>query len=348
MGKSKAPSVDPNVGIAALRTAELGEDYLTWAKEQSKVSEAWALEDRERYKNTFEPLQDQFIEEAQNFDTPEARAAAAREAVSDVRQQTAMAQEASGRNLARMGVDPRSGRAADAGRQLTLQSGLSAAGAANTARRSVEAQGRQLRAAAVDLGSGMAVNPATSLGMSNNTTASGFSAAMNGNQSKGNMLLGQHQAQMQQWQANQNSSGSLFGALGNIAGMALFSSKELKENKRQVKRSLLKAVRKTPVEDWTYKKGVADEGSHTGPYAEDFQKNTGHGDGKSIPVVDMVGTMWGALQELDKNVTQLSRQISPKARDAAGTQAATRKPQRSRSISSEARGTDRPQMREVA
>lgn len=312
MGKgSKAPEPDANIGIAALRTAELGEEYLDWAKGQADIANTWAGEDRARHQEVFQPLQDQFIEEAQAFDTPEAQATAARAAVSDVQGQAAIAKDAAARDAARMGVDPRSGRAADTRTGLQLRTGLAAAGAANTARTNVQATGRQLRAAAVDLGSGGAVNPATSLGLAGNTMASGFSGAQSGNQQMGSLLQGQHNAQMDAWKANQNSSSQLWGGIGQAAGMLMFSSKKLKTDKKPIKEgSNLRQLRKMPVEDWKYKDGVADGGHHTGPYAEDFQKATGRGDGKTIPVVDAIGKTMGAVQELDRKVATLSRQLS--------------------------------------
>ena len=109
-GGGSAPAPDPRVGEAALRSAQLGEDYLAWMQEQSDITNGWALEDRERYQTVFEPLQDAFIEEAQNYDSPERRASEARRASADVSQQAAAADAARSRSMARMGVDPRSGQ----------------------------------------------------------------------------------------------------------------------------------------------------------------------------------------------------------------------------------------------
>lgn len=311
MGKKggSAPKPDKNIGIAALRSAELGEDYLEWMKGQSAISNGWADEDRARYIETFQPLQDQFIQEAQDFDTPEARAEAVRLATDDVKQQGAMAQSAQRRELSRMGVDPNSGRYASATTRAATATGLASAGAANTARRTIESTGRSLRAAAVDLGSGMAVNPATSLGMAGNSMSAGFSGAMQGQQQKGSMLTSMDNQRMEAWRADQQSSGQLWGGIGSIAGLALASSKEYKHDRKKVDRSLLKEIRKMPVEDWTYNEGIEDGKRHTGPIAEDFKKATGKGDGKSIPVLDIIGTSMGALQELDRKVEALSRKI---------------------------------------
>ncbi|MGL4859833.1 MAG: tail fiber domain-containing protein [Enterobacteriaceae bacterium] len=89
---------------------------------------------------------------------------------------------------------------------------------------------------------------------------------------------------------------------GGAALFAAFSSKKLKEDKKPVQGSALKAIRRLPVESWKYRDGIADGKRHIGPYAEDFQKVTGRGDGTTIPVVDAIGLTMKAIQELDKRV----------------------------------------------
>lgn len=301
-----APAPDARIGQAALKSAELGEDYLAWMKEQSEIANEWAAEDRDRYKSVYEPLQDQFIQEAQGYDTAERRSQKAREAVADVASQAALADDARQRELARLGVDPRSGRARASAKSADLQVGLAKAGASNTARRQVESEGRALRANAVNMGSGFAVNPATSLQIANNAGASGFQGAMRGHSQMGSLLNTQYQQQMQQWGANQSSINSMMSGVGSIAGMAVaMSSKEVKKDKAKA-RGVLDAVRKMPVEEWTYEDGVADGGRHIGPYAEDFKAATGKGDGKSIPLVDAIGVTMGAVQELADKVDQIA------------------------------------------
>ena len=82
------------------------------------------------------------------------------------------------------------------------------------------------------------------------------------------------------------------------------SAKRLKEYKRPT-RSLLAAVEMLPVERWKYKKGVADEGEHIGPYAEDFRELFGIGDGETINVIDALGVCLKAIQELSAKVNDL-------------------------------------------
>lgn len=353
-GGSSAPSPDPNIGKAAMKQAELGESWLNFAQEQFKVSnerqkeqdvlanqvtqqqldaskqaQQWATEDRDRYNNTFKPLEDQFIDKAQNWDSAERQQQLASEAKADVLNNASQQRQATERNMASMGVDPTSGRYAGVERAGENATALAAAGAENNARNTVRNQALSLQADAVNMGKGLAVNPASSLGLStsagsaamqttagNNAQAAGLSsimgqgyqAAMTGYGNQANTLNQQYQNQLNAWQANQQQSNSLWGGLGSLAGMGLmaFSSKEFKEDKRPATGSL-EAVRRMPVGEWKYKDGIADGGEHIGPYAEDFQAATGKGNGKMINLMDAVGVTMGAVQQLDKKVDALAK-----------------------------------------
>lgn len=353
-GGSSAPSPDPNIGKAAMKQAELGESWLNFAQEQFKVSnerqkeqdvlanqvtqqqldaskqaQQWATEDRDRYNNTFKPLEDQFIDKAQNWDSAERQQQQAAEAKADVLNNASQQRQATERNMASMGVDPTSGRYAGVERAGENATALAAAGAENNARNTVRNQALSLQADAVNMGKGLAVNPASSLGLStsagsaamqttagNNAQAAGLSsimgqgyqAAMTGYGNQANTLNQQYQNQLNAWQANQQQSNSLWGGLGSLAGMGLmaFSSKEFKEDKRPATGSL-EAVRRMPVGEWKYKDGIADGGEHIGPYAEDFQAATGKGNGKMINLMDAVGVTMGAVQQLDKKVDALAK-----------------------------------------
>lgn len=314
MGGGSAPAPDPNIGIAALRSAETGSAMLDWMKGQAEVTNEWAAEDRSRYKNTFVPLQDQFIAEAQGYDTPERRAAAVDAAQADVAIQGQLARDGQKRQAAAMGINPASGRSLNADAKAGVDLALAKAGAGNIARKQVEETGRGLRASAINLGQGLAVNPGQSMGLSNSAGGAGFGGAMQGFQQQGNLLNTQYQQQMQQWQANQGSLSSLGGALGSIAGLVWGSSKEIKHDKQPVS-GALEAVESMPVEQWTYNEGEGDGGTHVGPYAEDFAAATGKGDGKSINAIDAIGVTMGAVKELSAKVDRLAaiaeRQYQP-------------------------------------
>jgi len=314
MGGS-TPKPDPNIGIAAKKSAETGEMMLNWMKDQAQITNGWATEDRARAKTVFEPMQDAFIAEANGFATPERKQAAADAAAADVGLQAAQAGEIQKRQAMAMGVNPMSGRFINASAKAGTDAALASAGAGNLARRTVDDQGRQMRAAAVNMGSGMMVNPLNSMQTSSGSVQSGGSAAMSGYGQQGNLLNMDFQNRMQAYQQQQTGIGGLFGALGSVAGAFIPSSKEIKHGKQPV--DALGAIREMPVEQWTYNEGQGDGGTHVGPYAEDFQKATGVGDGKSIDAITMMGLTMGAVRELDAKVSQIQAMMGGEYEDEA-------------------------------
>lgn len=310
MGGS-APKPDPQMGIAAQMSAQTGQDMLAWMRDQATITNRWADEDRTRYQDVFQPLQDQYIADAQSYASPERKASAAAEAGADVALATRQAGEQRQRQQMAMGVNPMSGRAINANAKAGTDGALAMAGAQNLARRNVEQQGQAMQANAINLGNGLAVNPGTSMGLSNGAGQAGFGGAMSGYGQQANILGQQHQMQMQAWQANQSGIGALGSALGTVAG-AFISSKKVKEDKAPV--DALGAVKKMPVEKWKYKKGEGDGKTHIGPYAEDFKKATGIGDGKSIDALSMIGMTMGAVRQLADKVDAMG---APPRRKAA-------------------------------
>lgn len=93
----------------------------------------------------------------------------------------------------------------------------------------------------------------------------------------------------------------------------MLSSEEYKENKTPIKDGETSdKIKNMRIEKWDYKKGMADESEHVGPYAEEFQKNFKIGDGKSIKFQDAIGVTMKAVQDLAKNVDMLEKMISEK------------------------------------
>lgn len=357
---------DPNVGKAAMKQAELGEEFLQFTKDQYKISNArqkeqdkisnqvtqqqldaskqaqgWASQDRDRYQNTFVPLQNEFIQQAQNWDSPERQAQQAAEAKADVLTNASQQRAATQRQQAGMGVSPTSGRYAGVDRAAEGATTLAAAGAQNSARNTVRNQAMSLKGDAINLGSGLGVNPATSLGLSSSTASagygttasnnaqaaglgsvvgSGYQGAMNGYGQQASILNQQFQNNLAAQNASNQASSSLWGGLGSLAGMGMmaFSSKELKEDKTPIADgAALDAVNSMPVEEWKYKDGVSDGGQHIGPYAEDFQRATGKGDGRMINMMDSLGLTMKAVQDLSKKVDKLATNKGMGLREAA-------------------------------
>ena len=268
-GGSSAPAPDPQIGEAALKNAELGEDWLEFAYKQfdvanerqaeqdkianqvtqqqlaaSKQSQEWATQDRERYDTVFKPLQDQFIDDAKNWDSAERQAGRAAEARADVINSATLARQASERNMASMGVDPTSGRYAGVSRAGEQATALAAAGAENNARNAVRKEGVAMRGEAINLGSGLGINPATSLGLSSSTGSAaygttaannaqaagnagivgqGYQGAMSGYGNQASILNQQYGNQLNAWQAQQQASSGLWSGIGSAAGMGVMA-----------------------------------------------------------------------------------------------------------------------------
>lgn len=307
MGKKSAPAPDPRIGDAAMASAANGKDYLDFMKNQASVTNGWATEDRKRYQDTFVPLQDQFIKDAQEWDSPAREAARVDQNRAAVSGNIATAQGMQQRQMAAMGVSPNSGRAAAVSATTGVQTGLALAGAENTAMHDVRAEADARKAQAINMGSGLAINPAQSMGISNGAASAGFQGNGQGLGQQGQMLNGQYQNEMQQWQANQSASAGLFSGIGSLVGLAFGSDKNIKKDMKKPGRSLLEAVDAMPIEEWTYKDGKGDGGSHVGTYAQDFKKHTGMGDGKTINVIDAIGTAMGAIQELSAKVNSMTK-----------------------------------------
>jgi hypothetical protein len=237
-GSSSAPTADPNIGLAAMKTAQTGADYLDLMTSQydiynerqekldaltSQVTESqltaqnqantWAAEDRDRYTSTFQPLQDAYIEKTSNWDSAEKQAQAAGEAKADVMSAAAQQQQTRLRQQTAMGVNPASGRYAGTERAADTATALASAGAQNNARTQLKNQAVALQADAINMGSGMASQATQALGLGVNTGNSVVSNNVS-NQSSwnaGNQLLSSgYTTAMQGYTSQANTLNNLY------------------------------------------------------------------------------------------------------------------------------------------
>lgn len=270
-GGGSAPSPDPAIGQAALKEAQLGEAWLAESQKQfavanerqaaqdkianevtqqqlgaSKQAQEWATADRDRYKNVYKPMQDDFIDTAKNWDSEARQQTVADEAKADVLTNAAQQRMSTQRSQAAMGVSPTSGRFAGINAAQDASTALSAAGAQNTARNQVRKEGVALRSDAINMGSGLAVNPATSLGLGvsagssamgttsgNNAQSagngqilnSGYQGAMNGYGQQASILNQQYGNTLNAWNAQQSANASATGGMmsgvGSVVGMGM-------------------------------------------------------------------------------------------------------------------------------
>ncbi len=230
-GGGGAPDADPQVGKAALMQAKTGEDWLSFARDQ--FADSTVRQDRvdaltneitdlqlgdmrkasarsddqwDRYNTLFKPIEDRMVSDAANYDTPEAQAKAAAEAKADVMSNASQAQQQNQRQMASMGIDPRSGRFAGVDRGSDLSTALASAGAQNGAREQVKATGMALREGVANFGRGATSTAAQQVGI-------GITA---GNSASGNQLGAENN-----WRANgQIMSQGFQGAMSGYAGQA--------------------------------------------------------------------------------------------------------------------------------
>lgn len=93
----------------------------------------------------------------------------------------------------------------------------------------------------------------------------------------------------------------------------MMSDEDVKTGKRKVK-GARKAIDRMRVEKWKYKPGTpyTDGEEHIGTYAQDFARETGVGNGKTINVIDAIGVNMAATKELSKEVRSLRKQVQQK------------------------------------
>ena len=292
------------------------------------------------YMGSTSPLLGQYSAEAANFGSTGNQDAQAAKAGATVAQDAALAKQQEDQQLQAMGVHPNSGAYVGENNANALNTAVAKAGAETNARQQTQLAGLGLESNAVGLGNAEAVTGlnAIQLGTNENTAAAntalgaanenlagtgimnaGFTGDLAGLANEGNLLQSEYNSQLnaaenqQQMQAQQTQS--LFGGLGDLAGLGMMafapSSRTWKTHKRKAEGNL-SAVRSLPIEKWRYKPGIGDGGKHehVGTYAEDFHRVTGHGDGKRIPVVDAVGITMGAIKELAGEVDKVKKAIA--------------------------------------
>jgi len=223
--------------LAPLQKQQLqfGLDSAKTAYEQSQADRQWLLSRRDKLSG----MQDSLVKEANDFNTDAKREQLADQAMADVNAGASSAREQSARAMARMGINPASGRAAAMDQQLQLGQTVAAAGAANNARTAARAEGRALTDRAVNALAGYPAmsSQATTTGAALGGSGVGLTSASLAGQNSGYGSAAQVAAQMganatnmwgaqatyksQQDQMGQGESfGGLLGGLGGLASGA--------------------------------------------------------------------------------------------------------------------------------
>jgi hypothetical protein len=316
IGAGAAGDATDAASRSASETAQLGRDQLDFTKQQyndskaardaavataqqtaeqqlasMKAQDAIAADYNNYNKTTFRPLEQGIVADAQNYDTPAKREAAATGAMADVNSSFANSNAANARALAANGINPGSARAISAMGGQGIEQAKANAGAAYKARQGVETMGHAMEMDAASLGRNLPSNQTataqTALNAGNsavnsanaglNATNSGVQTVQNGYQgavnasSAAGSLFNSAQSIAQQGNAG---SAAAWGSLGSSLGKAFsgysgggssspsnkqledmygFSDENLKTDIAPIDDdAALEAVNATPVKKWRY------------------------------------------------------------------------------------------------
>ena len=337
MCKQDAPDTS-GMNAAAVANAEVARETLAWYREKdasdkpmkqkladvayevadqqlksSKANDALAADYADYNKTTFRPLEQGIVADAQDYDTPEKRNAAATAAMADTNKAFAQTNDAAARRLAANGINPGSTRAMSVMQGQDVNQAVANAGAAFNARKGVETIGYARKMDAANLGRGLASSQATSAQVAlsaadkavANTNApltaanqgaqiysQGMNTVTNANQSAGNLYGSQ--ANIQQAGGGGGGLDALGNVVGQFAGSTAGSAKiagwlsdeNMKEDITTASpEQALKEVTDTPVSKWKYAPsklaeagipmGPEMEGEHTGPMAQKVNATMG-------------------------------------------------------------------------
>ena len=204
----------------------------------------FAREDRARYAQMFQPLEDSLIKEAETYASPEKQMLERGKAIADVSAAFDSQRRNALQRLESYGVDPSQTRNAALDIGVRTAQAAAAAAAAQQAGQNVQNTARGLRSEAINVGRGY---PGQVAGMYAGAQGAGSAAVAGGAQTTGaganafqgastymNTALGgygqagnfQNQAfqnQMQGWQAKQDQTMGYINAATQIAGMAMIA-----------------------------------------------------------------------------------------------------------------------------
>lgn len=224
----------------------LANDYLDTSAQQKQ----FAKEQNDYYKETFQPVEKQTVADAMNYDSADNIKRVSGEAAANVNQQFSNARGQSARLAGRYGLTS-TAMSGPAGASERAEA-LGAAGAATGAATSTRDKGIALRSGVANFGRNMPNTSASYFAGANNSNAgagnaatgaltgaiqaggvmnSGFGLGIQGNQSAGNLLLGQYNGQLNAYSADQARSGAFMQGLGMLGGAAIAKSdRRLKTN----------------------------------------------------------------------------------------------------------------------
>lgn len=141
------------------------------------LSNLQAQETYDRYKSTYQPLEDRYSREAFEYASPARQEQDAAAARGDVAGAFQARRDATTRQLASYGINPLQGAFAGRMQALDISEAASLAAAGTMARRQTEAQGKQYETAAIEVGQKLPAQALAQAGLGLNQTQSGLGGA---------------------------------------------------------------------------------------------------------------------------------------------------------------------------
>lgn len=226
-GQVAAAQSNERVGMRALdlselhyaNQSELQREFMDLARanaesdaELKDIQTELMLEQADRRRNIFEPLEAQLVLESEEFDSPERMASEMGKADSAVVQAYDKARRSADRDQLRMGINPNSGKALALRENAILQQAKDAASAATGAGERVKARGFGMRMDTAGLGRNLV----------SNQTAAADSAIRAGQSSVGSMQAGidQGNRNFSTTMGGFGQAGAAFTNAGNLYGSA--------------------------------------------------------------------------------------------------------------------------------
>lgn len=216
---------------------KLSQELTKTAIESQKKQTEFADDQNEYYKETFRPAEEQMVKDAMEYDSSANIGKRSGIAAANVNQQFSNAAGQQSRLMGRYGLS-----SAGAFKNLARGQALASVGAQNGAAFDTMDKGIALRAGAANFGRNMPNTAAGYYGLSNQSGSQamgmssqamqnasgaaavmgqGFNTAIQGNQSAANIGLGQYNAQMQGYQADQAATSGLAAAGMTAAAVML-------------------------------------------------------------------------------------------------------------------------------
>ncbi len=183
------------------KTSEISDRVINDAFARQDKLDAAAAEDRARYQQVFQPLEDRLVQEAQDYASPARMEQRAGSAMAGVSQQFQLARTAAQDRLESFGIDPSQTRAGALDLGTRIEEAKARAGAGNMSREQTEATARALRSEAINVGRGYPGQSAQSYALA------GQSGQLAGGTGFGNVQSG----------ASTMGTGLQWGAAGNQA-----------------------------------------------------------------------------------------------------------------------------------